>query len=410
MAAEYTGLLLKGGKVIDPANNFNGTADVYIKNGLIKAVGKNLPVTVSDVVIDISGLLVTPGLVDIHTHLFASTGVPGSWAGDWSVYPDSFSFRSGTTTMVDAGSAGWKNFDHFRATIIERSKTRVLSFLNIVSVGMLTEETEQAHSCYQVAEAVKAAEKHSDIIVGIKTAHYQPPDWFAVDTAVEAGNQANLPVMVDFGYFRTERPYWELVENRLRPGDISTHCFRGPVPVINKSGRVFDYIFRAHDKGVLFDLGHGCGSFLFRNAVPAIKGGYPLDSISTDLHVLSMNTHMIDMPTTMSKMLAAGLSLEDVIRKSTCSPAKIVGHPELGTLTVGGAADIAVWNLESGEFGFSDISNGYLAGSERFRCEMTIKDGEVLWDWNSRSSLNFTETGELSGVREGLEFLIFPEE
>ncbi|HAK46185.1 MAG TPA: amidohydrolase/deacetylase family metallohydrolase, partial [Spirochaeta sp.] len=168
-------ILLKGGQIIDPANNINQTADVLIKNGKIFSIDSNIPETSSEKVINVTGLIVTPGLVDIHTHLFNSTGVPDSWAGDWSVNPDSFSFRSGTTTMVDAGSAGWKNFDHFRATVIERSKTRVLSFINIVSTGMLTEETEQEHSCYQTDEAVKAVKKHSDIIVGIKTAHYRHP-------------------------------------------------------------------------------------------------------------------------------------------------------------------------------------------------------------------------------------------
>ena len=402
-------ILLKGGTVIDPLHAIHKKADVLIKNGLIARVAQDIPKSDAEVVIDVSGLLVTPGLVDIHTHLFSSTAVPNSWAGDWSVSPDAFSFRTGTTTMVDAGSAGWKNFGQFRSTIIERSKTRIYAYLNIVSTGMLTEESEQLHKLYDIDETVKSAARHSDIIVGIKTAHYQPPSWFAVDTAVEAGQETGLPVMVDFGYFRKERPYWELVENHLRPGDISTHCFRGPVPVVDKKGKVFDYIFRAHDKGIIFDLGHGEGSFLFRNAVPAIKDGYPLDSISSDLHALSMNKNMIDMPTTMSKMLAVGMSLDDVIKKSTCAPAKIIGHPELGNLSVGSFADIAVWNLQSGSFGFSDGKNGFFPGNKRFICEMTLKDGEILWDWNSRSATDYRKLGDTYGIRDGLEFLMFPE-
>jgi len=402
-------VLLKGGHVIDPLNGIDAIQDIVIQDGKIAAIGDNLEKSECKT-IDLSGLIVTPGLVDIHTHLFASANIPEAWAGDYSVYPDCFSFRTGVTTMVDAGSSGWKNFLQFRSTVIERVKTRVFAFLNIASYGMITDALEQDPEFFDVKNTVRMVEKNRDLIVGIKTAHYQKPDWYSVDKAIEAGNETNLPIMVDFGYFRKERPYWELVGKKLRKGDFSTHCLRGPVPVINKQGKVYDFFFEAHDRGVLFDLGHGAGSFLFRNAVPALQQNFPLDTISTDLHVLSMNLHMIDMPTTLSKMLALGMSLPDVIRRSTCDPARYIGHPELGHLTPGTVADLSVWKLMEGNFWLSDSFDGRIAAKQRLFCEMTIKDGIIMWDWNSRSSVDYHELGDHYGIRENLEFLIFPED
>ncbi|MCX7786880.1 MAG: amidohydrolase/deacetylase family metallohydrolase, partial [Spirochaetes bacterium] len=393
----------------DPLNTVASVQDILIKNGRIEAIGKGLNESGSKV-IDLSGLIVTPGLVDIHTHLFASANIPEAWAGDYSVYPDCFSFRTGVTTMVDAGSSGWKNFSQFRSTIIERSKTRVFAFLNIASYGMITDALEQDSEFFDVKNTVQIAEKNRDCIVGIKTAHYQKPDWLSVERAIEAGTATNLPIMVDFGYFRKERPYWELVTRKLRKGDFSTHCLRGPVPVINKQGKVYDYFFEAHERGVLFDLGHGAGSFLFRNAVPALQQNFPLHTISTDLHVLSMNLHMMDMPTTLSKMLALGMSLSDVIKKSTCDPARYIGHSELGHLSPGAIADIAVWNLLEGNYWYSDSFDGRIPAKHRLICEMTIKDGIVMWDWNSRSSVDYHDLGDHYGIRENLEVLIFPED
>jgi dihydroorotase len=411
MTQEFTNsLLLCGGHVLDPANGLDQAADVAIKDGKILAVQKDIPRRPTDTAIDVSGLLVTPGLVDIHTHLFASPGIPDAWAGDFSVYPDGFSFRTGITTMVDAGSAGWKNFGHFKTTVIERAKTRVYAFLNIGSFGMMTDTMEQDSVFFDVENTAKTARTYSELIVGIKTAHYQKPDWISVDRSLEAGERTGLPIMVDFGYFRKERPYWELVGKKLRPGDFSTHCLRGPVPVLNKEGKVYDYLFRAHDRGVLFDLGHGGGSFLFRNAVPAVKQCVPIDTISTDLHVQSMNRHMMDMPTTMSKMLNLGMGLPEVIKKSTCDPARYIGHPELGHLTPGAYADISVWNLMQGKFGYSDSGNGRIFGDKRLFCEMTFKDGEIVWDWNARSGVDYQSLGDRYGIRENLEFLIFPDE
>lgn len=406
-SAKYS-LLIKGGRVLDPANGTDRIADVGIADGKITEIGTNLKSGAGTTVIDAHGCLVTAGLVDIHTHLFASALVPDAWAGDNSLYPDGFSFRTGVTTMVDAGSAGARNFSQFRGTVIERAKTRVLSFLNIASHGMISDALEQEANVFDADHTAAIAREHADVVVGIKSAHYWKPDWLSVDSALKAGEKSSLPIMVDFGYFRKERPYWELVGEKLRPGDFSTHCFRGPVPVIDEAGYVYDYLFKARKRGVLFDLGHGAGSFLFRNAVPALKQGFPPDTISTDLHVLSMNRHLMDMPTTISKLLAAGMNLTEAIERSTSIPARLIGHPELGTLSKGSVADIAVWKLMEGDFGFTDSVNGLLRGKQRLACEFTTRAGEIVWDWNGRAGVDYTSLPANAGIRENLEFLVRP--
>lgn len=401
-------LVLKGGRVLDPANKTDAVMDIAIDGRRIVAIAPSIHASKNAKVIDVHGCLVTPGLVDIHTHLFASANVPDAWAGDNSIYPDCFSFRTGVTTMVDAGSAGVKNFGQFRATVIERAKTRVFSFINIAGHGMVSDAMEQESSVFDPSSTAAMAKEHSDIIVGIKSAHYWKPDWLSVDSALEAGEKSGLPIMVDFGYFRKERPYWDLVGEKLRPGDFSTHCFRGPVPVVDEAGKVYDYLFKARKRGVLFDLGHGAGSFLFRNAIPAIAQGFPPDTISTDLHVLSMNRHLMDMPTTISKLLAVGMELNEAIERSTSIPARLIGHPELGTLGIGAPADIAVWNLAEGSFGYTDSCNGRLDGKVRMVCELTTMGGEIVWDWNGRGGVDYKSLPSDAGIRENLEFLVRP--
>jgi dihydroorotase len=402
-------VVLRGGRVIDPLNGIDGPADVAFRDGKIVAVGPGLDTAGAQKIVDLSGLCVTPGLVDIHVHLYATAGVADAWAGDNSILPDGFSFRSGVTTMVDAGSAGWKNFNHFAATVIERAKTRVFAFLNIGSLGMMTEMAVQEASVFEAEKTAALAAAHPGLIVGIKTAHYRHPDWLSVDRALRAADLAGLPVMVDFGYFRKERPYWELVGTKLRKGDISTHCYRGTVPVVDRAGRVYDYLFKARERGVLFDVGHGGGSFVFRNVVPALAQGFGPDSISTDLHVLSMNVGMLDMPTTMTKFLALGMDLAEVVRHSTCVPAAMIGHPELGNLSPGGPADIAVWKVLEGRFGLADSSGGRIEADRRLFCELTFKDGRVAWDWNARTAADYRTLGDAYGIRDGKEFILTPE-
>ena len=405
--AQYD-LLLKGGHVIDAKNNIDGIRDVAVRAGKIAAVSASIDPARARKVVDVSGLYVTPGIVDMHTHLFYTTGIRDSWAGDNSVQPDAFSFRSGTTTMVDAGSSGWRNFETFRHTVIERVRTRVLAMINIAGLGMMADVTEQVSSDFQPKELAAVAAKNKDLVVGVKTAHYQLPDWTSVDRAIEAGKLANLPVMVDFGYFLPERPYWQLVTQKLRPGDISTHMFRGPVPYVDSHGKLLDYLKQARQRGVKFDVGHGNQSFVLRNAAPAIAQGFWPDTISTDLHGLSMNAPMMDMPTLLSKFLALGMPLKDVMLRATWNPAQVIHRSELGHLTAGAVADIAVWNILRGQFGYGDAYGGRIAATERLVCEMTFRNGEIVWDWNARAAQDYRTLGPAYGIRPGIDRIIPP--
>src|ERR1051326_3977384 len=255
-------LLLKGGHVIDPKNKISGRRDVAIKDGRIAAVEADIPASKASKVVNVAGLYVTPGLVDLHVHVYAGTGT--QYTGPSSVRPDDHSFRSGVTTVVDAGSSGWSNFEDFKKLIIDNARTRVLAMLNIVGAGMAG-PPEQNLQDMDPAKAAQMAGKYKDIIVGFKTAHYAGPEWIPVENAVKAGEMAGLPVMVDFGQFRPERPYEDLVTKKLRPGDISTHMFLSSVPMLDDAGKLRSFMFEARKRGVIFDVGHGGGSFLFRS-------------------------------------------------------------------------------------------------------------------------------------------------
>lgn len=400
-------LLLTGGHVIDPANGIDEQRDVAITNGKIAAVDAQIPASQAARQIAVDGLYVTPGLVDIHVHLYATAGNEGAWGGDNSVLPDGFSFRSGTTTMVDTGSAGWRNIADFRQRVLDRFTTRKYAFVNIVGLGMTTMTTEQNIYDMDAVACAAEAREHEDVVVGLKTAHYWLPDWISVDRVVEAGRLADMPAMIDFGFFKPERPYYELVGDRLRPGDISTHVYRGPVPAVDGDGKVLPYLFAARDRGILFDTGHGAGSFCFRNAVPCVEQGFWPDSISTDLHRLSMNIGMLDMTTTMSKFLVMGMPLADVIRLSTVEPARVIDRRQHGTLSIGADADVAVLGMETGDFGYMDSFGGVLRGDRRLECELTVFAGDVVWDRNGRSGVDWRSLPADYGVRPDEE-LIFP--
>jgi len=383
-AAQYD-LLLKGGHLIDPKSRLSARRDLAIKDGKIAAVAESIAPLQALKTVDVSGLYVTPGLIDIHVHVYAGTGMRGAYSGDLSVYPDPFTYRTGVTTVVDAGSSGWRNFPDFKDRVIDRARTRVLAMLNIVGHGMGGGKIEQDTSDMDAHATAELAKRFPGLIVGIKTAHYAAPDWIAVERAVEAGGLANLPVMVDFGSFRAERPFQDLVLKKLRPGDIYTHTYLAMVPMLDDAGRVLPYLFEARKRGILFDVGHGGGSFLFRQAVPAIRQGFVADSISTDLHVGSMNAGMKDMLNVMSKFLNLGLTLDDVIARSTWAPARIIKREDLGHLTVGAPADVAVLKLERGTSGFVDVYGARLRGTEKLVAELTIHNGRVVWDLNGLS-------------------------
>jgi dihydroorotase len=377
-------LLIRGGHVIDPKNSIDGISDVAVKDGKIAAVEKSIDPALATRVVEAKGLYVTPGLVDMHVHLYTGTGLK-TLTGDQSVYPDGFSFRACTTTMADAGTSGWRNFEDFKQRVIDRFKTRVYAFVNIVGDGM-NGKNEQDVSSMDSKAAAAIAKKHAQTVVGFKTAHYSGPDWSAVDRVLEAGRLANLPVMVDYGIVVPERPHEEFYLKKMRSGDIYTHMWRKFDPTIDEKGKVRPYLFAAKKRGVIFDVGHGAGSFIWRYAVPSMEQGFIPDSISTDLHTGSMNAGMKDIVNVMSKMVNLNMPLQEVVLKSTWNPAKYIHREQHGHLSVGAAADVAVFRLEQGKFGFVDSDRFVRQGDKRLTCEMTVLGGNVMWDLNGLSS------------------------
>lgn len=381
-------LLLKGGHVLDPKNDVDGVRDVAIWGGKVARVASEIPAEEARRVVPVGGLYVVPGLVDIHAHVYAGTGAR-QLAGDLSVVPDAHTLRAGVTTVVDAGTSGWRTFPDFKDRVIDRSETRVLAFLNIVGRGMGGRPYEQQADDMDPLAAATRAREFPGTIVGIKTAHYDGPEWVAVDRAIEAARLAKLPVMVDFGSFRPERPYPELVLEKLRPGDISTHMYVGlpqaKVPLFDERGLLLPYLQKARDRGVKFDVGHGFESFAWEQVVPAVRQGWLPDSISTDLYARSMNAALKDMPTLMSKFLALDVPMADVIRMTTWTPAQLIGRPDLGHLDVGAVADVAVLRLVEGEFGLLDVRNVRLPTRLRLECALTLREGRVAWDLDGRA-------------------------
>jgi dihydroorotase len=330
-------------------------------------------------------------LIDLHVHVFAGTNERGSYAGDNSVYPDGFTFRVGVTTVVDAGCAGWRNFDVFKDTVIDRSRTRVLALANIVGAGMRGGKFEQNLEDMKAGPTVALAKKYPEIVVGVKCAHYSGPEWAPVEEAVKAGDAAGIPVMVDFGSNLPERPIETLLGEKLRKGDIYTHCFSGNRRELLPDGKLNPGLIAGRKRGVYFDVGHGGGSFKWSVAAKCLEAGFPPDSISTDLHITSMNAGMQDQLNTMSKFLALGESLDDVIAQSTWNPAREVKQEQLGHLSTGAIADISVFSMASGDFGFFDSFGGRQKGSQKLTCEMTFKDGLLAWDLNARTRQDWHE-------------------
>lgn len=397
-SAQEFDLLLKGGHLIDAKNGINAVRDLAVKDGKVAAVGTNIAADRALKTVNVSGLFVTPGLIDIHVHAFAGGGERNSYAGDSSIYPDGFTFRAGVTTVVDAGSSGWRNFPEFKDRIIDRSKTRVLAFLNIVGSGMRGAKFEQNLEDMDAKPTAEMALQYKGTIVGVKTAHFSGPEWKPVDQAIAAGKIASIPIMVDFGRAYPERSLAELVTSKFRPGDIFTHCYGGSRGELI-DGHVNPAILPAQKRGVIFDVGHGGGSFVWQTAVQAFKEGYYPNSISTDLHITSMNAGMKDMLNVMSKFLALGMKLDKVIAVSTWNPAREIQHEELGNLSVGAIADIAVLRVEKGKFGFVDQNGGRLDGNEKLVDELTFKDGKLVYDLNGMTRERWDKI--LPGTRSG---------
>ena len=379
-------LLLKGGQVIDPANGIDGPMDVGIAAGKVARLAREIPSAEAKQVVDVSGLFVTPGILDIHTHVYPFRPRGKNYVE--AVHADAHLFSNGVTATVDVGTAGWKDFPDFKENFIDRSKVRILALINIASGGMIDAESEQTEAEMQPQVAASLARAYPETILGIKTAHYwtvKPWDdlhhpWTSVERAVEAGELCGLPVMVDFWPRPPERSYSDLLLKMLRPGDIHTHVFAQQFPILSPEGKVNDFLFEARAKGILFDLGHGAGSFWFRNAVPAFKGGFPPDTISTDLHMGNINGPVVGMINTMSKFLSMGMPLAEVIRRSTVKPARVIRRPELGTLSIGAEADVAVFREMVGTFGFADCGKAKMIGNKKLECQLTLRGGQIVYD------------------------------
>ncbi len=389
-AAQPYDLLLAGGHVIDPKNGIDAVMDVAIADGTIARVAAEIPATDAERVVDVRGLFVTPGLVDLHVHVFHGTDPGAAYSNGFSsIAVDGFTLRTGVTTVVDLGSSGWRNFPQFKAQVIDRSVTRVLAFLNIVGSGMSGDPIEQDVGDMDARLTAMQAQRFRDVIVGVKTAHFRGQDWHPVIQAVEAGELVGIPVAVDFGQQDPPLSLRELLLERLRPGDILTHAYahvNGRVPIVGEDGQVRPFVREARARGVLFDVGHGGGSFVFSQAVPAMRQGFAPDSISTDLHRGSMNGGMKTMLNVMSKFLNMGMSVQDAVARSTWAPARFIKQPALGNLDVGAEADVAVIRLHEGEFGFLDTQGRRMSGTQKLESELTLRAGRVVWDLNGRAA------------------------
>lgn len=389
-------IIIKGGHVIDPKNNINELMDIAIKDGKIALLAKNMDGSNAIQLVNAKGMYITPGLIDTHVHFF--------WGHDGSAYmnapsglpADGFTFPAGVTTVVDAGSPGWKNFELYKKQTIDKSQTRVLAMLNIVGQGMAGGKYENDIIEMDPQKAAEMAKKYPKEIVGFKLAHYNGRTWEPTDRLLAAGKLANLPVMVDFGGANPFLPLDSLFNVKFRPGDIYTHAFGGNgstspngresiVDVTNS--KVKPYVIKAQNRGVIFDVGFGGSSFLFNQGSPAIKAGFYPNSISTDLHTGSMNNAMKNMPNIMSLFMAMGMDLQSVIKASTWNPAQQIKRPELGNLSVGSEADIAIFTLRKGDFGFY-ARDGKISGKNRLETEMTIKTGKIVYNLNAIAEPN----------------------
>ena len=376
-------ILIKGGHVIDPKNNISEIFDVAINHGKIIKVAKNIDPKNASRVIDARGMYIVPGLIDIHTHVFYGPDPERNYCdGTKSVLPDAFTFRSGVTTVVDAGSSGWKDFPVFKKKIIDSSQTRVLAFLNIVGAGMRGRKYEQDTIEMDGNKAAMTARQYREYIVGIKVAHYRGSDWKPVDEAVNAGNLANIPLMIDFGSNPAPLSIRELFLKRMRSGDIFTHCFadlKGREPIVDTgTKKLKPFVWEAKKRGILYDVGYGGISFSFSQAIPAVKAGFYPNTISSDMHA-GDKYKMKDILDIMSEFLALGMNIRDVIGTVTWNPAKEIKHQELGNISVGTEADIAILRVLNNHVELYDHTGYKIDGTKKFTCEMTIRSGKIVY-------------------------------
>ena len=375
-------LLIKNGHLIDPKNQINSKKDIAIAAGKIAKVADEIAVAQSKKVIDARGLYVVPGLIDIHTHVFVGTKPDKFADGIYSVSPDDFTFKSGVTTVVDAGTSGWRNFPLFKEQVIDKSQTRVLAFVNIAGSGMSGKPMQENIDDMNADSVALVAKIYQAIIVGVKIGHYEGSDWAPFEKALEASRQSNTPLFVE-----CHLPQFTLEDQlrKMRPGDIITHSFEEVserMPVVDDKEKVRGFVLAAKQRGVLFDVGHGGAGFWFSQAIPAYQQGLSPNTFGSDLHRFSMNAGMKNMLNIMSKYMAIGMAVEDVITRATWNAAKSIKRDDLGNLNEGAIADIALLSVQTGKFGFVDAAGSRLEGTRKLEAELTIREGKIVWDLN----------------------------
>lgn len=404
--AQEIDILIKNGHLIDPKNQIDGKMDVAIKDGKIFRVDKDISSASAKKTVDASGLYISPGFIDMHVHVFAGAGEQdftgfGITNGFGSVAPDDFTFRAGVTTVVDAGSAGWRNFATFKKQTIDNSQTRVLAFLSITGYGMLGTVHAQDTSDMNPRTTAFIMNEYPDIIVGIKAHHYQGHDFAPINRAIAAGNITKKPIIVDFGSSTPKLSIEKLFMKYFRPGDIFTHTFSGSASselqeggresIVDSNNKVKPFIFEAQKQGRVFDVGHGGGAFVWSTAINAFKQGFYPNTISTDLYRNSRNAGMKDMANVMSKFLNMGMPLKDVVLRSTWNPANVIQRTDLGHLSEGAVADLTIFNVREGKFGFMDSRGTVLKGSKKIEAELTLRAGKIAWDLNGISGKMWDE-------------------
>ncbi|CAN5632462.1 amidohydrolase/deacetylase family metallohydrolase [soil metagenome] len=367
-------LLIKGGEVVDPAAGLTGIQDVAVRDGHIAAVEPDIDPAQAATVFDATGEYVSPGLVDLHTHVY--------WGATyWGIEPDPVAARSGVTTWLDVGSAGAYSFPGFRRYVVEASKSKVFSLLNLSSIGLIGPTWELANIDYcDIDLARTIVDANRDVIVGIKaridSSTTRGTGIKPLALARELADAVELPLMTHIG---VGPPTIEEVIPHLRPGDIVTHCFTGhSMKLLDDDGNLLPEIAALRNAGLVLDIGHGAGSFSFETAEKMLAQGIMPDVISTDIHQLAIQGPMFDMTTTLSKFLALGMSVSQVIECATSKPAAAIRRPELGTIRPGAAADIATFRIEHGDFTFQDIFMKERKHTQRLVNTLTVIDGVPL--------------------------------
>jgi dihydroorotase len=396
---EIYDLLLQNGHVIDPSTGRNGRFDIAIVGERIARIAVNLPARQARATVDASAYFVTPGLIDLHAYVNSQAvyreGDPStSWR---NVNPDHNALRHGVTTVVDGGSTGWKSFESFKRLVVDRSRARVLAFLNIVSGGMLEGQAAADPSDLQVDKTVETARRYLDTIVGIRSPHLRGAGLDGIERSIRAAELMGGVALVE--YLEQDGFEYRSALDRVRAGDLITHTFGLTTPVLDPNGNLSTALTDARKRGVLFDLGHGTRGFWFRNAVPAARKGFLPDVLSTGMDKTSLLLPRADMMTTLSKFLNMGVTIENLVERVTVRAARAIKRPELATLREGAVADIAVIEMQTGRFGFLDDGESPLRGDRRLRAVLTIRNGQVVWDSEGLSRTDWSKAGPYTNYR-----------